>query len=49
MLDSTVIVFTSDNGYEQGEHRIAAEKNTPYEESARVPLIISGPGILHSP
>jgi N-acetylglucosamine-6-sulfatase len=47
LLDSTVIVFTSDNGYEQGEHRIAAEKNTPYEESARVPLIISGPGILH--
>ena len=44
-LDNTLIVFTSDNGYFYGEHRIAREKVLPYEPSARVPLIMRGPGI----
>jgi arylsulfatase A-like enzyme len=44
-LDQTYIVFTSDNGYHQGEHRIPCCKGTPYEESVRVPLQIRGPGI----
>lgn len=43
-LDNTVILFTSDNGYMRGEHRIHAGKTVPYEDSARVPLIASGPG-----
>lgn len=43
-LDNTVIVFTSDNGYMQGEHRIAKEKTVPYLEAARVPLLVRGPG-----
>lgn len=44
-LESTYFVFTSDNGYHLGEHRVAMKKGTPYEESIRVPLIIRGPGI----
>ncbi|NKE63166.1 sulfatase [Lentzea sp. PSKA42] len=44
-LDRTVIVFTSDNGWMQGEHRIPSGKIVPYEESLRVPLIIRGPGV----
>jgi len=44
-LDDTYIFFTSDNGWEQGEHRIRYEKNRPYEESVRVPLFVRGPGI----
>ena len=44
-LDNTFIFFTSDNGYHQGEHRIDYGKNTPYEESARVPLYVRGPGV----
>jgi N-acetylglucosamine-6-sulfatase len=39
-LDHTVIVFTSDNGFFLGEHRIPEGKYLPYEESIRVPLII---------
>jgi N-acetylglucosamine-6-sulfatase len=44
-LRNTVIVFTSDNGWLNGEHRIPGDKFLPYEESLRVPLIIRGPGI----
>lgn len=44
-LRRTWIVFTSDNGYFQGEHRIAAGKVLAHEPAARVPLIISGPGL----
>ncbi|HEY6637536.1 MAG TPA: sulfatase [Solirubrobacterales bacterium] len=44
-LRNTVIVFTSDNGWMQGEHRIPGDKFLPYEESLGVPLIIRGPGI----
>ncbi|MBA2554311.1 MAG: sulfatase [Geodermatophilaceae bacterium] len=43
-LDNTVIVFTSDNGYMLGEHRIHAGKTVMYEPSARVPLLVRGPG-----
>ncbi len=44
-LDNTYIFFTSDNGFEQGEHRIKGGKDRPYEESARVPFFVRGPGI----
>jgi N-acetylglucosamine-6-sulfatase len=37
-------MFTSDNGYHLGEHRLQA-KATPYEEAIRVPLLVRGPGI----
>jgi len=44
-LDNTYIFFTSDNGWFGGEHRIRSGKNRAYEESARVPLFVRGPGI----
>ena len=44
-LDNTVFIFTSDNGWMMGEHRINGDKYVPYEESIRVPLIISGPRV----
>ncbi len=44
-LADTVLMFTSDNGYFHGEHRIPGEKALIYEESIRVPLLMRGPGI----
>ena len=45
VYDNTYIVFTSDNGFLQGEHRVRSGKVLPYDPSSRVPLLISGPGI----
>lgn len=42
---NTYVIFLSDNGYFHGEHRIASGKYLPYEPSARVPFVISGPDI----
>ena len=44
-LDNTYVVFTSDNGYFLGEHRMRQGKILPYEPSLRVPLMVRGPGI----
>jgi N-acetylglucosamine-6-sulfatase len=44
-LNNTLIVFVSDNGWLQGQHRITGDKFLPYEESVRVPLILRGPGV----
>jgi N-acetylglucosamine-6-sulfatase len=43
-LNNTYVWFTSDNGYMFGHHRLA-RKEQPYEESARVPFIVRGPGV----
>ena len=44
-LRNTFIVFTSDNGYMQGQHRVRSGKMLPYDPSSQVPLLIRGPGI----
>jgi N-acetylglucosamine-6-sulfatase len=44
-LDNTYLVFTSDNGFHLGQHRLTAGKWTAYEEDIRVPLIVRGPGV----
>ncbi|MCA9971544.1 MAG: sulfatase [Anaerolineales bacterium] len=41
--DHTVFIFTSDNGYYVGEHRLY-QKVFPYEEGIRVPLLMRVPG-----
>ncbi|WP_158968141.1 sulfatase [Paraglaciecola sp. L3A3] len=42
IADNTVIIFASDNGYFNGSHGLGS-KVLPYEEGARVPLIIYDP------
>jgi len=43
-LQNTYIVFTSDNGYAFGEHRLVG-KGDLYEPSVRVPLLVRGPKV----
>ncbi len=42
---NTVVIFTSDNGYMHGQHRLLGGKVQPYEEAVRVPFLIRGPGV----
>lgn len=42
LLNETVLLFTSDNGFFYGQHRLSG-KEFPYEEAIRVPLIVSDP------
>ena len=44
-LDNTYIVFTSDNGFQLGAHRMDHGKGDAYEESIRVPLLVRGPNV----
>ncbi len=44
-LENTYIVFTSDNGWQHGEHRVPKGKALPYEESIHMPLLIRGPSV----
>ena len=42
---NTYIVFSSDNGYHMGQHRLLPGKETAFDTDIRVPLIIAGPGV----
>lgn len=44
-LDDTYVVFTSDNGFHLGQHRLKAGKQSAFEEDIAVPLLVSGPGV----
>jgi N-acetylglucosamine-6-sulfatase len=45
-LSNTYIFFTSDNGYDFGNHRLyPAGKLRPYEEDIGIPLMVRGPGV----
>jgi N-acetylglucosamine-6-sulfatase len=44
-LDDTYIVFSSDNGYHMGQHRLSVGKMTAFDTDIRVPLIVAGPGV----
>ncbi len=42
---NTYVVFSSDNGFHQGQHRLAPGKLTAYDPDVRVPLVVAGPGV----
>lgn len=45
LLESTLLVFTSDNGFQFGEHGLI-DKRTMYEASIRVPLLAHCPALI---
>ncbi|MGA8219188.1 MAG: sulfatase [Solirubrobacterales bacterium] len=45
VLGDTYLIFTSDQGFMQGQHRLHQGKFVPYEPSVQVPLEIRGPGV----
>ena len=44
-LRNTYVIFTSDNGFFFGEHRLTGGKFLAYEPSTHLPFLIRGPGI----
>lgn len=44
-LDNTYIIYTSDNGFHIGQHRLPPGKTCGFEEDIRVPLFVRGPGV----
>ncbi|MDW5598525.1 sulfatase [Conexibacter stalactiti] len=42
---NTYVVFSSDNGFHMGQHRLTPGKLTAYDPDVRVPLIVAGPGV----
>jgi N-acetylglucosamine-6-sulfatase len=44
-LDNTYIIFTSDNGFHMGQHRMPSGKMTAYEPDIHLPLLVRGPGV----
>jgi N-acetylglucosamine-6-sulfatase len=43
--DNTYFIFSSDNGFHMGEHRLMPGKMTAFDTDIRVPLVIVGPRV----
>ncbi len=46
LAENTIVVYTSDNGYQWGERGLV-DKRWPYEESVRVPFLVRWPASGH--
>ncbi|RYB94306.1 hypothetical protein EUA93_08085 [Nocardioides oleivorans] len=42
----TYVVLTSDNGFHLGQNALGRGKGTPYDTDVRVPLLVTGPGVV---
>jgi N-acetylglucosamine-6-sulfatase len=47
-LHNTLIVFTSDHGYWNGEHGLSVERRLAYDEAIRIPLLVRFPARVES-
>ncbi|KAE9962271.1 hypothetical protein EG328_000721 [Venturia inaequalis] len=45
LLENTYVIYSTDNGYHIGQHRLQPGKECSFEEDINIPLIIRGPGI----
>ena len=44
-LDNTFIIYTSDHGFQLGQHRLPGDKRHLYEHDIRIPFVVRGPGV----
>ncbi|KAK6219247.1 hypothetical protein LQW54_002235 [Pestalotiopsis sp. IQ-011] len=45
VLDNTYVIYSTDNGYHIGQHRLQPAKQCSFEEDINIPMIIRGPGV----
>ncbi|KAI8622884.1 arylsulfatase-like protein [Xylariaceae sp. FL1651] len=45
VLENTYLIYSTDNGYHIGQHRLQPSKQCSFEEDINIPLIIRGPGV----
>jgi arylsulfatase A-like enzyme len=48
IIDNTIFIFVSDNGYMWGEHRCTG-KSVPYREATRMPMVVRAPMLMNNP
>ncbi|KAK4575180.1 hypothetical protein LTR86_001032 [Recurvomyces mirabilis] len=47
ILDDSFVIYTTDNGYHIGQHRLQPGKQCAFREDVNIPLFIRGPGVLN--
>lgn len=45
ILEDTYFIFSTDNGYHVGQHRLQPGKQCAYKEDINIPFIVRGPGV----
>jgi N-acetylglucosamine-6-sulfatase len=45
ILEETYLIFTTDNGYHIGQHRLQPGKQCSYKEDINIPFLTRGPGV----
>jgi arylsulfatase A-like enzyme len=45
VIDNTYIIYTTDNGFHIGQHRLQPGKQCGFEEDINIPLVIRGPAV----
>ncbi|PSR75411.1 alkaline-phosphatase-like protein [Coniella lustricola] len=45
VVDNTYIIYTSDNGYHLGQHRVPGGKSLFYNEDTNIPFVVRGPSV----
>ncbi|CAN8101635.1 unnamed protein product [Discula destructiva] len=45
ILDNTYVIYTSDNGYHLGQHRVPGGKSLFYNEDTNIPFVVRGPNV----
>lgn len=45
VMENTYVIFTADNGYHIGHHRLPPGKTCNVEEDINIPFIVRGPGV----